>query len=275
MKKAALIIVSILLIALVAVTFVACSTATVQGQLRNVWRPYEKYTYSVTDGDTVGTYVVEIIHNEDKNVTIGTVNLENVSKGIIINGHLNIGGTEYITSCYVQLISGSSYLIPRASYKKQIVDGNVTLELGGTYADGKYNYSGTENGVAKDGSIALASPYYDNNEIHQLLRGVNGLTTGFSFSFNVPVTIGESSSASLSASCSTTETVTHGDNATECYVVSLARSTKVAGKSHKLYYSTKPIKVDGWDLPNVLIQFVEPTADGEIYYTLTSISLTK
>ena len=44
MKKAALIIVSILLIALVAVTFVACSTATVQGQLRNVWRPYEKYT---------------------------------------------------------------------------------------------------------------------------------------------------------------------------------------------------------------------------------------
>ena len=92
---------------------------------------------------------------------------------------------------------------------------------------------------------------------------------------NVPVTIGESSSASLSASCSTRETVTHGDNATECYVVSLARSTKVAGKSHKLYYSTKPIKVDGWDLPNVLVQFVEPTADGEIYYTLTSISLTR
>ncbi|MBP3291001.1 MAG: hypothetical protein J6M26_00965, partial [Clostridia bacterium] len=71
MKKAALIIVSILLIALVAVTFVACSTATVQGQLRDVWRPYEKYTYSVNDGTTLGTYVVEVIHNEDPNVTIG------------------------------------------------------------------------------------------------------------------------------------------------------------------------------------------------------------
>lgn len=273
MKKAILIIVSIILVALVATTFVACSTATVQGQLRDVWNPYEKYVYSVNDGENSGTYTVEITHtNSGENVQIGTINLENAQKGIIINGKLNIGTTEYTTSCFVQIASGSGFLVPRASYKKQVVDGVTTLELGGQYNGGIYTYSGTENGATKDGSIELLSPYYDNNEIHQLLRGINGLATGFSFSFNVPVTIGESQSVSLTASCTKVETITYGDTATECFVLTLSRATQVAGKSHTLYYSTKPLTVDGRELPYVLVQFIEPTATGEVVYTLESVT---
>lgn len=48
MKK---IIVAVLLIAVIctaAGVLVACSNATTQGQLENVWQPYERYTYSVS-----------------------------------------------------------------------------------------------------------------------------------------------------------------------------------------------------------------------------------
>lgn len=273
MKKIALIIITIALVALMAVTFVACSTATVQGQLKDVWRPYERYTYNVTDGTTNGTYVVEVTHSNGGNVTIGNVNLEGVGKGIIVNGHLSFGDAEYETSCYVQLSSGGNFLVPKASYKKQTVDGVVTLELGGKYGDKNYTYSGTENGEFKEGAISTSSPCYDNNEIHQLLRGVNSMSVGFSFNFNVPVTVGESDLASLSAVCSATENAFYNGAPYECFKVELSRSTKVEGKAHTLYYATNPIDVDGWKLPYVLVQFVEPTATGEMVYTLTDIAL--
>jgi hypothetical protein len=273
MKKIALVILTIALVAIMAVTFVACSTATVQGQLKNVWRPYEKYTYSVTDGTTTGTYVVEISQHNGGNVTIGTVNLENAGKGIIVSGKLTFANVQYETSCYVQHSSGGNFLVPKASYRKHVVDGNTTLELVGKYDGSTFTYSGTENGADKNGTIATKNPCYDNNEIHQLLRGVANMSVGFSFSFNVPLIVGESSLASLSVSCSAVENLTYKDTAYECYSVSLIRSTKVQGKSHTLYYTTKPVVIDQWELPYVLIKFVEPTANGEMVYTLTDIAL--
>ncbi len=275
MKKAALIIFTIVFVAIMAVSLVACSNATVQGQLKDVWRPYEKYTYSVNDGTNTGTYVVEILRSNGGTVEVGTKSVENLGKGILINGKLNIADVEYTTACYVQFNSGGAFNVPKASYKKQTVSGNVTLELVATYADNNYNYSGTQNGTEISGTIALSNPYYDSNEFHQVLRGVNSMSTGFSFSFNVPVAIGESSLASLSASCNSTTKVAYGDDNVECFEVLLSRSTKVNGKDQKLYYTTSPMTIDGWPLPYVLMKFVEPTADGEVVYTLTSVSLTQ
>ncbi len=274
MKKAVLIMLVIALVAIVSVSFVACSTATVQGQLKDVWRPYEKYTYSVVDGvNEAGTYVVEIIHSNGGTIQVGANSVDGLTKGILINGKLNIGNVEYITACYVQLISGGSYLVPKASYKKQTVGGEVTLELSATYNDTQYVYSGTENGVSKEGAIEIKAPTYDNNEIHQLLRGVNALATNFSFSFNVPVAIGESTLASITASCSAKASVPYGEGNKDCFEVVLARSTKVNGKNQKLYYAAEAIEIDGWKLPYVLIKFVEPTAEGEVIYLLKDISL--
>lgn len=277
MKKIALIIVTIALVAIMAVTFVACSTATVQGQLKDVWRPYEKYVYTVDDDSktTNGTYTVEVIHNNEPNVTIGTVTLEGVGKGIIVNGTLTYDNTVYTTACYVQLSSGGSFLVPKASYRKQVVDGVVTLELGGKYDGANYTYFGTENGNNVEGSIGLKSPYYDNNEFHQLLRGVSSMSTGFSFSFNVPAVVGEANLASLTASVVGSENIIYADNSYECFKVSLSRSTKVQGKAHTLFYTVNPVDVNGWKLPYVLVKFVEPTATGEVTYTLNSISLEK
>ncbi len=275
MKKAALIIFTIVFVAIMAVSLVACSNATVQGQLKDVWRPYEKYTYSVNDGTNTGTYVVEILRSNGGTVEVGTKSVENLGKGILINGKLNIADVEYTTACYVQFNSGGAFNVPKASYKKQTVSGNVTLELVATYADNNYNYSGTQNGTEISGTIALSNPYYDSNEFHQVLRGVNSMSTGFSFSFNVPVAIGESSLASLSASCNSTTKVAYGDDNVECFEVLLSRSTKVNGKDQKLYYTTSPMTIDGWPLPYVLMKFVEPTANGEVVYTLTSVSLTQ
>ena len=275
MKKSALIILTITLVATMMLTFVGCSSATIQGQLSIGWRPYEKYVYSVAGNDMTGTYTVEIIRNTASTVTIGDITLTDAKEGYIINGTLEINGETHLSSCYMQSVDGSSFLVPIASYTKHPSEGyNVTVS--GKYEDKKFNYSITEYGAKRNESIALSSPYYDNNQIHQLLRAVNSMGTSLSFSFSVPVAT-ENTLAKLTASCSATESITWGadDTTTVCNKVYLSRQTQVAGASHILYYASKPIKVDGWDLTNVLIGFKEPLGGDEyMVYALESISLT-
>ena len=278
MKKISLIILTIVLVATMMLAFTGCATATVQDQLRDIWRPYEKYVYSVVGniGDTTqtGTYTVEIKRNLASTVTIGDMTVENVSEGYIITSLLEIADTTYETACYMQKSSGASLFVPIATYTKH-TSAEYTDKVAGKYDGKKFNYTITEFGAPREESISLKAPYYDNNQIHQLLRSANTLGVGFSFSFNVPLPA-ENELCQLSVSCSVTTDIVWGDAETQttCNKVYLSRQTKVNGASHILYYSDKAIKVDGWDLKNVLIRFEEPIGDDEFMtYTLESISL--
>lgn len=278
MKKTALIILATILVLSMALTFVGCSSATVQGQLRNIWRPYEKYVYDVTDGETEGTYTVEITRNTATSLTLGDMTLENLKEGYIINTTLSFGEDLWESGCYMQTVDGTTFLVPIASYYKR-VGGEYTDKLSAKYEGKNYKYTITEYGAPRDGEISLKSlkaPFYDNVQIQQVLRAVKTLGAGFTFTFNTPIAE-ENTVASLTASCSVTETITWGDEqSAKCNKVVLARSTQVVGASQTLYYSADPIKVDGWSLVNVLVRFKEPiSSEQSMVYTLKSISLTK
>ena len=275
MKKIALIILATILVLSMALTFVGCSKETVQGQLRNIWRPYEKYVYDVTDGETDGTYTVEIEKNSSSTITLGDMTLENLKEGYIISTTLSFGEDLWESGCYMQTVDGTTFLVPIASYYKR-VGGEYTDKLSATYEGKKYKYTITEYGAPRNGELSLNAPFYDNVQIQQILRAVKSLTTGFTFTFKTPVA-DENTVASLTASCSVTETVVWGDEqSAKCNKVVIARSTQVVGASHTLFYSADPIKVDGWSLVNVLVSFKEPISNEQsMVYTLKSISLTK
>ena len=276
MKKIALIILTIALVATMMLAFVGCSSATVQDELRDIWRPYEKYVYDVDGVDANGTYTVEIIRNNTSTVTIGDMTLENVKEGYIFKSVLEIADKIYESQCYVQKTNGSSLLVPVATYTKRPgEEAGYTTTISGKYEGKNFNYTISKYGAPEEGSITLKAPYYDNNQIHQLIRAVNSLGSGFNFNFNVPIAE-ENELAQLSASCSVTSDITWGnETTTQCNKVILARQTKVSGASHELFYATKPIKVDGWDLKNVLVRFKEPISKVDfVVYTLKSISLT-
>lgn len=290
MKKAVLLIAVIAVVSVLSLSLAACNNATVQGQLENVWRPYEKYVYKVTDVDgTVGSYSVVIEeHLKGETVVCGASTLNDVKNGYLVTGELNIGSTKFDTACYFNLIDSSSYLVPVASYRKQTVDSSTTLEINATYDGAKYNYSGSINGEAKSGVIEAKAPFYDNNEFHQVLRGASSMATSFSFNYNVPVVSeNEAGVFALTASVSATEDVTVPvkDSAINCYKLNVSRSTKVAGASQTLYYSTEALAVDSnldgvvdakdWKLTRALVKIVEPAKGGNVVYELQTATTNK
>ena len=308
MKK---IIVAVLLIAVIctaAGVLVACSNATTQGQLENVWQPYERYTYSVSykadDGsDASGTYVNEIRHYDaGATVGLGSVELASVAEGYLVTGTLTAGDRTLFNACYYALSSGGSYLVPSATYRKETAEGKTVFEYSGTYDGATLNYSGTrEDGTKLSGSLGLSQPYYDNNQFHQALRGVGSLLAeGFSFpSFNVALVAAEEQtvivlSASVTATASVPSEIPAGDSvqAFDCLKMTLSRSTTIAGESQSIWFASSPVKcvVDGddtvlvsegagWELKNVIVKIEEPykAKDGSVQkvtYTLSDIDLT-
>lgn len=273
MKKLALIIFTIILVATMMLAFTGCASATTQDKLRSVWQPYEKYVYSVEGGDQTGTYTVEVIYNNNPTITLGEMTVESVNEGYILKSKLEIANVVYETACYMQKTKGSKLFVPIASYTMKN-DGEYVNKVAGKYTDNKFNYTITEFGAPREESISIKAPCYDNSQIHQLLRAVDTLGTSLSFNFYVPLA-SENELVSLTASCSVTSEINWGDEqTTTCNKVYLSRQTKVNGASHILYYSAKPVKVDGSDLKNVLIRFDEPVGSDEfVTYTLQSISL--
>ncbi len=286
MKKVILTLVSILFVALFAVSAVACNNATTQGQLEDIWYDYESYVYDVNDGTNVGEYSVAIKWYGEGDVTVGATTLKNPGKGYLVTGKLTIAGAQYDTSCFFKRVDGNTFLVPVASYRKQVnpASPETNLEINGTYDGSTFNYSGVVAGENKQGSIGLSAPYYDNNEFHQVLRSVSTMSTGFSFSFKVPVVANEIGAVSLTASCASTEKITAPvkDGEIDCYNVTISRSTKVDGKKQRLYYATSPLELDtdgdgavDYKPKKALIKIVEPTADGEVTYTLKSATFTE
>ena len=274
MKKLVMLFALIAVIGAVAGVLVACSNATTEQQLENVWRSHEKYTYKVeykdaAGADVTGTYVNEITgYKSGSPVQVGASVLSSAGAGYLVTGTLNAGDTVIDTACYFELSKGNVFLVPVATYRKETKGGEVTFELNGSYDGTTLNYTGKDAGKDIKGSVSLSSPYYDNAQFHQTLRGVGGQMSGsFSFSFKLALVT--------------------------CYKTGISRSTTISGESQYLYYATAPIKCvvndggdtsvvtgdgAGWDLTNVLVKMEEPykAADGSVAwvtYTLTDISL--
>ena len=273
MKKSALIILTIILVATMMLAFTGCSSASTQDKLSGVWQPYEQYVYDVDRNGQKGTYTVEVIFNIEPTITLGEMTVEDVKEGYIIKGKLEIADSIYETACYMQKTSGSKLYVPIASYTKKD-DGQYVNKIEGKYTDKEFNYTITKYGAPKEDSISIKAPCYDNNQVHQLLRAVDSLGTSLSFTFNVPLAT-ENELVSLTASCSVTSEINWGDGlTTTCNKVYLSRQTKVDGASHILYYSSKALTIDGYELKNVLVRFDEPiNGDSYTVYTLKSISL--
>lgn len=275
MKKVLFIIAAITLIVALSIGFTACNSATVQGQLTSIWRPYEKFVYDVTDGTTTGEYTVEIVKTAaNEEVVIGANTKKLSGAGYVVKGHLEMAESVYDTACLFSIVDGSAFLIPSASYRKEVVDGATRLDMSGLYDGGKFNYTATINGENKSESITLGATYYDNNEFHQVLRGASTLSSSFSFSFAVPVVSAqESANIVLSTAANGVEKVTvpYG-NEIECIKINVSRSTKVAGISQQLYYATAGLEGNdgnGWTVKNALVKIVE----GNVTYSLKSITL--
>lgn len=307
MKKLVMLFALIAVIGAVAGVLVACSNATTEQQLENVWRSHEKYTYKVeykdaTGADVTGTYVNEITgYKSGSPVQVGASVLPSAGAGYLVTGTLNAGDTVIDTACYFELSKGNVFLVPVATYRKETKGGEVTFELNGSYDGTTLNYTGKDAGKDIKGSVSLSSPYYDNAQFHQTLRGVGGQMSGsFSFSFKLAlVTPAEQSAITVTAAVSETVSVAtgiaDGDSVLsfDCYKTRISRSTTISGESQYLYYATAPIKCvvndggdtsivtgdgAGWDLTNVLVKMEEPykAADGSVAwvtYTLTDISL--
>ena len=329
MKKTASLLILVIVISALAFTLAACNNATTQGQLVDAWkegRPYECYTYSVDDSaqeGVEGEYVSEVFYHAAYNsvsnpekVRVGDTSFEQ-REGYLIHSELNatLDGKKHriVTECYFALTDGRNYLLPVATFRSETVDDKEVFSMNGTYNGSSLAYTLTANGESKSGNIGLNSPYYDNNQFAQSLRGVSTFSSSLSFSFTTPVVNAtEQVSASLTFSVGGTASVgdlpfasagKDGDgnevnNATttlECYRATLGRATTVSGASQTYLYTVNPVYAaksdDGtttllstydngkmWSLPHVLVGFVEPynDADGNaqtVTYSLTGISL--
>lgn len=281
MKKTVSFITLIVVVAVLAVTFAACNNATTQGQLVDAWknaRPYERYTYSVTDsafkgseGEYVSVITYHKAYNADENspaynpdrVTVGDSTFEQ-REGYRIRSTLDIklGGVAYyyVTECYFILTDGSNYLLPAATFRSETVGGIEVLRMNGTYSGNNLSYTlKTTADGEKKGNVGLGSVYYDNNQFAQSLRGVSTFSSSLSFSFTTPVVNAtEQVSASLTFSVGGTASVgdlpfasagKDGDgnevnNATttlECYRATLGRATTVSGASQTYLYTVNPV----------------------------------
>ena len=224
MKKTVSFITLIVVVAVLAVTFAACNNATTQGQLVDAWkegRPYECYTYSVDDSaqeGVEGEYVSEVFYHAAYNsvsnpykVRVGDTSFEQ-REGYLIHSTLEatLAGKKHriVTECYFSLTDGRNYLLPTATFRSETVDGNE-VRMNGTYSGNNLSYTlKTADGESKSGNIGLSSPYYDNNQFAQSLRGVSTFSSSLSFSFTTPVVNAtEQVSASLTFSVGGTASV--------------------------------------------------------------------
>ena len=290
MKKAFLSIIVIAVVLVSALSLVACNNATPQGQLENLLNDHnhEEFNYVVyaknksTDAridEYQGTYVVKLDAYDDGSTVanFGNGELQNVSRGVLVTGVLTVGEGEnqtvYKTGCYFNLINGSSYMVPHASYRVQTVGGVEKFRLQANYSDGKnFNYDRWVDGVQSSGTVGFkATCYFDNNEFHQSLRTLSTFSDSMSFSFAVPlVSANEATSVNLTASISekTNVKTAYNPEGIECYKTVISRATEVAGMSQTLYYAVNNVSYNGWALKNILVKIEEPFKSGDDVFVM-------
>lgn len=297
MKKVFLTISVIAIVAFFALSLVACNSATPQGQLQNILNDHnvETFTYDVKarnvstdatlDGYT-GTYTVKLeAKNAGADVNgFGDTDLHSVAKGILVTSVLRVGegetASEILTGCYFNIVDGSSYMVPAASYRVQKVGDNTQFKLQARYEGKSFVYEREINGVKDSGKLEFkATTYFDNNEFHQSLRTLSTFSDSMSFSFNMPlVSKDEAEVIQLSATVSGEQAIhnkftdnneTYAESGINCYKTVISRrisEMNITGMSHTLYYAVDDVKINGWALKKVLVRIVEPfILDGETY----------
>ena len=178
MKKFVSLLTVVIVAAVLAVALAACNNATTQGQLVDAWknaRPYQRYTYSVTDsafegseGEYVSVITYHKAYNADENspayntdrVIIGGRTIEQREGYLISNTlYIKLGDVEYhyVTECYFILTDGSNYLLPYATHRSEKVNGEKVFSMDGTYNGSSLAYTLTANGESKSGNIGLNS----------------------------------------------------------------------------------------------------------------------
>lgn len=287
MKKIITTISLIILVAVVATTLFACSSATTQGQLQNILNDHghEKFVYDVYSAskDSSGSYTQKTdLYQGTYTVTLdackkGANELFNdvafnptaEADGVLVKGVLNVGTTTYETGCYFNLIGGSYYMVPAYSYRVQKDGETESLKVFGAYADGNFSYTRYVNGNRTEGSLEVGKAlYYDNNEFHQALRTITTFSDSLSYSFSMPlVSATEAATVSLSTVVSgrvhvktpfTAENADYTEKGIECYKTYVSRATDVAGISQTLYYAANDVKLNGWGMKHVLVKIEEP-----------------
>ncbi len=291
MKKA---FISFAVIAVIIVSlfmFTACDNSTVQGQLENIWLSSETFTYDVVDNSGAtpvnGTYVVKIVKHANGDIPFGSSTLTNAPAGFSVIGDLTIAGNSVKSGCYYKIVNGTKYMAPYATFRNQTINGE-TFEMTGTYNGGSLSYSTNKNSTgAVSGSVSAKEPFYDNNEIHQMLRSVSTFSGSFNFNFNVPIVANnEVAVASLNAKVITSENIKTPytesiaalqENGISCYKLALRRTTEVQGMAQVIYLSTSDVSVSGWKVKHVITKIVEPTkingVNGNVTYTLRNIEI--
>lgn len=305
MKKIITTISLIILVAVVATTLFACSSATTQGQLQNILNDHnhETFEYDVASfaKDANGDYTQQTdLYSGSYKVTLdaykqgATLDLTDGfsittdADGILISGNLTIGDVTYKTGCYFNIIGGAYYMIPAHSYRVQLIGETETFKLFGSYNGKEYNYTRYINGTMSQGMVeASGTLYYDNNEFHQALRTISTFSDSLTYAFAVPlVSSTEATSIALTAKVSGTTHVKstfsntladYADTGIACYKTYISRSTEVVGVSQTLYYSVKDVAISGWNMKHVLVKIEEPfKQDGGEYamvYSLKSAML--
>ncbi len=293
MKKTVLIIFVVAMVAVLGVGLTACNNATPQGQLANLLTDHnhETFVYDVvnTKDNSTGVYTVNLdAFNKDATVEFGNRTLENVQKGIRVQGELVFGNTKYVMGCYYNLVSGTSFMTPAYSFRTVTVDGTQTFSMQGRYVGGSFE---CERYIGEDtllNSVKASGTVFDNNQFQQVLRSVTTFGSGLTLSFTTPIASATTvTTASLTANCSSTAKIKDTgytdsvedlkEEGIDCYVVYISRATEVKGMSQTLYYAVDNIKVQGWSMKNVLVRIVEPfTSDGKRYdmvYSLKTATL--
>lgn len=292
MKKIFTTISLIILVAVVATTLFACSSATTQGQLQNILNDHkhESFTYTVYSAskDANGAYTQKTEqHSGSYTVTLDAYDsgkeleltsdwtITTPANGILVTGILSVGTTEYETGCYFNLIGGSNYMVPAYSYRVQKEGDSETFKLYGEYSDKNFSYTRYIDGNKSEGTLEVGSGLkYDNNEFHQALRTISTFSDSLTYTFSVPlVSANEAATISISTAVSgrthvkTPYTAAHTayqDNGIECYKTIVSRSTEVSGISQTLYYAVNDITTNsGWGMKHVLVKIEEPfNSDG-------------
>lgn len=286
MKKVTITIFAIVLVVALGCSLAACNSATAQGQLENpLGFDHNKETFvydalNTYDG-SLGKYTVKI-EGFESGATVpnfGNAELENVEKGILVTGELEIDEDRSLSGCYFKLVgSSTTYMVPYASYNVQYSGDKEIFRLQATYGSKTYNYERTVNGQTDNGSIKVSGTCFDNNEFHQMLRTISTYSNGLTLAYTMPlVTSTEALAVNITATSSSTAKVAtpftnllvKEDNekrypdGMDCYVVKINRSTQVTGASQTLYYAVDNVPTDLAHpnvrfLQHVLVKIVEP-----------------
>ena len=270
MKKVILVILTVIITSILALSLVACnSNVATDKLLRLNWCDEdftESFTYSVSGkvGDAIvtGSLVLTI-----KPVENGYVieRVQTMDDGTIMRGSVRF--------------SKSGSFLPSESVLTTEKDGAKTTQKV-VYDGKKVKLYQADGDVIPEGTSAsehdISSPYYDNMQFYTIIRGAS-FDKKFNLAFNT-FAPNENNVVKLQCSLGSNEnkgyTINGEANSMDCQVVYIALTSAPVStnQSFRAYYAKSDIQLSNhYKIKQALIEFVE----GDFTYTLKDASATK